>query len=234
MTPPVVECTGIHRTFEVDGQTVPVLKGVDLTIHSRDRIVLFGPSGCGKTTLLHLLALLDTPDKGTQTLKGEDTVSATEDLRAALRASEIGLVFQTFHLLPHHTVLENIRLRTRYLQNTGQIPGDREQDVLKEVGLEEHAHRPARLLSGGEQQRVCIARALLHQPSLFLADEPTGNLDQENSVKVRDLFMKVAEQAPVVVATHDRSWLSFATRVVQFRDGVLIEDSPAFPQEEQV
>lgn len=225
MTSPVVECSGLCRTFQVSGQNIPVLKGIDLVIHPGDRIVLFGPSGCGKTTLLHILGLLDLPTSGTHLFQNQDLTSLPENERATLRASEIGFVFQTFHLLPHHSVLENIRLRTRYVKRPNVMTKDREYEVLRQVGLEEHATRPARLLSGGEQQRVCIARALLHQPSLFLADEPTGNLDQEHSTNVQNLFTEVAKHAPVVVATHDASWLTFATRVFRFVDGTLLEEA---------
>lgn len=225
MSVPVAELSGVHRTYDLHGQPIPVLKGIDLTIHAADRLVLFGPSGCGKTTLLHILGLLDTPDAGTQRLKGTSVLALNEKQRSALRASEIGLVFQTFHLLPHHTVRENVRLRTRYLPSASPTTREREDEVLEQVGLQDHAARPARLLSGGEQQRVCIARALLHPPALFLADEPTGNLDGDHSRQIQNLFLEVAKHAPVVVATHDTSWLEFATRVCRFEEGSLVEES---------
>lgn len=223
MNPPVAELSGVHRTYQVHGKALPVLRGIDLCIHPGDRIVLFGPSGCGKTTLLHLLGLLDLPDEGEQFMGGTSLRNLSEAQRSRHRAEHIGLVFQTFHLLPHHSVRQNIRLRVRYLP-CSPISSSHENEILRQVGLESHAERPARLLSGGEQQRVCIARALLHRPALFLADEPTGNLDEEHSLQIQQLFMEVAKHAPVVVATHDASWLDFATRVCRFHEGRLIEE----------
>jgi putative ABC transport system ATP-binding protein len=225
MTTPVAELTQVCRSFDVGGKAVHVLNNLDLTIGHQDRIVLFGPSGCGKTTLLHLLALLDEPTRGFYHLEGKDISSLTEPEKAACRASRIGLVFQRFHLLPFHTVQENIELRTRYRDGGERDAPEAITTLLEQVGLEDMADRPARLLSGGEQQRVCIARALYVKPSLFLADEPTGNLDRANSAIIKTLFDQAARSTPVVIATHDPDWLDFATRVLRFEDGCLMEDT---------
>lgn len=227
MTAPVAQLTSVSRTYQVRDSSVRVLRDIHVTVNPGDRIVLFGPSGCGKTTLLHLLALLDEPTSGSYALQGQAVGPLAENKKARLRAEKIGLVFQRFHVLPYHSVLENIQLRTRYLKDA-PLP-DREQTLvlLEQVGLADLADRPVRLLSGGEQQRVCIARACYHQPALLLADEPTGNLDASHSQSIQALLQRIGGNAPVVVATHDSSWLSFATRVFRFHQGSLKEDSVA-------
>jgi len=204
---------------------VPVLKEVDLTVNAGDRLVLFGASGCGKTTLLHILSMLDGENEGSYHFEGENVSLLSETERARLRARKIGLVFQRFHLLPFHTVSENIQLRTRYLHHEPQPPPGTCEHLLEKVGLTDLADQPVRFLSGGEQQRVCIARALYQPPSLLLADEPTGNLDESNSTKIRTLFSDIAATTPVVLATHDPGWLSFATRVFRFQNGTLVEEA---------
>jgi len=224
MTPFAMELAGVTRTFPSVGGDIRVLEGVDLCVETGDRIVLFGPSGCGKTTLLHVMALLDRPSSGNVLLRGENSIPWTEARRAEHRARHIGLVFQQFHLLPWHSVRDNLRLRLRYLP-AGTVPRTNEDDLLARVGLAHRADHPARLLSGGERQRLCVARALHVPPDLLLADEPTGNLDERNSDAVRNLFREVADRkTPVVIATHDTRWLPFATRVFRFEQGRLTEE----------
>jgi putative ABC transport system ATP-binding protein len=226
MTAPVAELRSVSRTYQVQGSAVPVLRDLDLTIHSGDRIVIFGPSGCGKTTLLHLLALLDEGTTGSYSLLGHNLWPLPEKERARIRAEQIGLIFQRFHLLPYHTVTENIRLRGRYLPEAVDDGKERLTQLLDGMGLTPVANRPVRLLSGGEQQRVCIARACYLPPRLLLADEPTGNLDEENSNRVQALLRTVARNTPVVVATHDPFWIPFATRVLRLTQGTLTEEQP--------
>jgi putative ABC transport system ATP-binding protein len=222
MTPPLVQVQQLHRHFG----THKVLNGIDLKIHCGDRIILFGPSGCGKTTLLHLLGLLDQPDHGQHHFKGIDCGSLSETQRCRMRAKEIGMIFQHFHLLPAHSVLDNVNLRLRYFPGPARR-GTSADPLLKQLGLYERRHQPARVLSGGEKQRLCIARALLSEPSLLLADEPTGNLDADNSGSIRQLFEQAAtKQIPVVIATHDTRWFDFANRVLYFEQGTLVEKSP--------
>lgn len=222
MTAPRIQLQQVHRHF---GE-VRVLNGIDLEIHPADRIVLFGPSGCGKTTLLHVLGLLDPPDQGRHLFQGKECGALSENERCKLRATEIGMVFQHFHLLPGHSVLDNVKLRLRYLPKQ-HSSGWSAEPLLKELGLYERRHHPARVLSGGEKQRLCIARALLTEPSLLLADEPTGNLDAANSDSIRQLFARVADkQVPVVIATHDTRWFDFADRVLFFEQGRLVERQP--------
>lgn len=214
------------RSFPGPEGDLTVLRDIQLDIQSVDRIVLYGPSGCGKTTLLHLMAFLDQPSHGSIRFLDQDSTQWSETERCRVRAREIGMVFQQFHLLPHHSVLDNLKLRLRYLKDLDLPPPDPRQ-LLDEVGLAPQAHKPARVLSGGEKQRLCIARALLVQPSLFLADEPTGNLDPENAERVQALFAQVATRgAAMVIATHDPRWFDFATRIFRFDQGRLTEQAP--------
>lgn len=222
MTTPRVQLQQVHRSFG----DITVLNGIDLEIHPADRIVLFGPSGCGKTTLLHLLGLLDRPDRGSHHFQNQNCGGLSEQARCTLRAAEIGMVFQQFHLLPGHSVRDNVNLRLRYLPKRSRREPD-PNSLLKQLGLYERRHQPIRVLSGGEKQRVCVARALLCEPSLLLADEPTGNLDAANSDSIRSLFEQVAaKDIPVVVATHDTRWFDFATRILAFEQGRLVERHP--------
>ncbi|MDF3127959.1 ABC transporter ATP-binding protein [Kiritimatiellaeota bacterium B1221] len=221
MTVPCLNLQRIQRSFPTREEPRKVLNGIDLEIHTGDRIILFGPSGCGKTTLLHLMAFLDQPSGGQLDFKGEKTDQWSETRRCKIRAQEIGMVFQQFHLLPHHSVWDNLNLRLRYLPQTDPLQ-DHAERLLEKVGLADRKKQSARLLSGGEKQRLCIARAMLLQPSLFLADEPTGNLDEANADKVRELFMGVSTRgAAMVIATHDKRWFEFATRVYRFNQGQL-------------
>jgi putative ABC transport system ATP-binding protein len=200
-----------------------VLREVSFSFHPGDRIVLFGPSGCGKTTLLHLLALLDRPTDGNLSFSGNDTAPWTEAECCRFRAESIGMVFQHFHILPYHSALHNVELATRYRK---PVPHDLPaHTLLQRVGLEHRAGIPARLLSGGEKQRLCIARALQGNPKLLLADEPTGNLDLKNSENIRRLFNDLSQpDILTVVATHDPEWRSFATRILEFSaEGSLTE-----------
>lgn len=226
MNSPCMQLQNIQRTFDTSEGPRRVLADINLEVSPGDRIVLFGPSGCGKTTLLHLMAFLDQPTRGKLIFQGAPAENWNEAQRCGIRAAKIGLVFQQFHLLPHHSVMENVLLRLRYLKDKIPLPVSPE-DLLTEVGLRDRANHPARLLSGGEKQRLCIARAMLLQPALFLADEPTGNLDAENGERVRQLFSGVSKRgAAMVIATHDKRWFEFATRVFHFAEGRLIEDRP--------
>jgi len=225
MKTPRVKLDQVSRSFPTKEEPLTILRDIDLEIQPADRIVLYGPSGCGKTTLLHILALLDAPTNGDVHFLGGRTSQWTETQRCERRAGEIGMVFQQFHLLPYHSVMENLLLRLRYLP-AASVDSLEPESLLDDVGLAAHSKKAARLLSGGEKQRLCIARAMLVQPSLFLADEPTGNLDTENAQRVRALFTDVAERgASMVIATHDDRWFDFATRIFRFENGRLIEES---------
>lgn len=219
---------GVERRFSTPAEDLVVLRDIHLSLSPGDRIVLFGPSGCGKTTLLHLMALLDRPDAGRIEMRGEDTAAWSEERRCAHRATHIGLVFQHFHLLPHHSLRHNLLLAARYAGETGPSPEDRADELLERTGLAARAAHPARLLSGGEKQRLCVARAVFHRPTLLLADEPTGNLDPRNARTIRHLFEELSgPDHAVVLATHDPDWRSFADRVLTFTDRGDLEIAPA-------
>lgn len=213
---PVLRASGVRKSFG----SREVLRGIDLDVRSGECVVIRGPSGCGKSTLLHCLALLAVRDAGDVQCEGESTNAWTEKQCADYRAQRSGMVFQQFHVFPDRSVWQNILFRSRY---TGAQPDiDRAEELLLNFGLSGHKNQVARTLSGGELQRVCIARAMLISPVMLFADEPTGNLDEENSAKVRDAISTVAQQGVgCLIATHDRAWDRLADRVFELRDGKL-------------
>ncbi|KQU00130.1 ABC transporter ATP-binding protein [Sanguibacter sp. Leaf3] len=218
---PVVELVDLTRTFP---GPVNALTDVNLTVRSGDYLSIIGPSGSGKSTLLHILGLLDRPTSGEYRLDGLPTGTASESDRAALRGGRIGFVFQSFHLLPHRTVLDNVLLATLY---SGVPRGEREQrarTALERVGLDHRVDFTPSTLSGGERQRVAIARSVVADPKLLLADEPTGNLDTKNSAGIMDLFDELhADGLTLVVITHDLAVSARAERRVRISDGRLQE-----------
>ncbi|GMA32180.1 ABC transporter ATP-binding protein [Litorihabitans aurantiacus] len=218
---PVIELRGLTRSFPGDPPVV-ALHPTDLTLLEGDYLSIVGPSGSGKSTLLNLLGLLDRPTGGEYVLDGELTRTAGERRRTALRAGRIGFVFQSFHLLPHRTVLENVVLATVYAGVPRAERHDRAVAALERVHLGHRlAFRPT-TLSGGERQRVAVARAVVTSPRLLLADEPTGNLDQSTSGEVLDLFDELhADGLTLAVITHDDDVAARAQRSVRITDGVL-------------
>lgn len=223
MTSPVVELRGVRREF---GGAVPVvaLAGIDLDIAPADYLSIVGPSGSGKSTLLHIIGLLDVPTAGEYRLAGTETTTATERERARLRSARIGFVFQAFHLLPYRTVLENVVLGVAYAGRRRAGRSAAARAILERVGMGHRAEAMPPTLSGGERQRVAIARALLAEPSLLLADEPTGNLDSASSAAVLDLFDELhADGITIAVITHDDHVSTRAARRVRIVDGHLEE-----------
>ena len=226
MSAALVELRGITRRF---GETTEVLRGVDLDIGAEDTLAVLGPSGCGKSTLLHILGSLLPPTSGTARFDGRDlaTMSATE--RAALRNREIGFVFQAHHLLPQCTALENVLVPT-LVHPKGELRDGAEQrarDLLRDVGLGERLdHRPAQM-SGGEQQRVAVVRALINRPRLLLADEPTGSLDEAGTDLLGDLLCTLNEKhrVAVVTVTHSPRLARRMQRVVELHEGRIRDDA---------
>jgi putative ABC transport system ATP-binding protein len=217
----VVELRGVGRVFPGPPE-VTVLTAVDLTVERGDYLSIIGPSGSGKSTLLHLLGLLDRPTAGTYHLDGADTVTLTDRQRTALRGGRIGFVFQSFHLLGHRSVLENVVLALGY----GGVPragrDERARTALHRVGMDHRVDALPTTLSGGERQRVAIARALATSPSLLLADEPTGNLDSVSSAGVLDMFDEFhADGLTLAVITHDQKVSARADRRARITDGRL-------------
>jgi putative ABC transport system ATP-binding protein len=220
---PVIELRGLARTYP-GPPPVPALRPADLVINAGDYVAVTGPSGSGKSTLLHLLGLLDTPTAGRYLLDGLDTSALGDRDRSALRGSRIGFVFQSFHLLPYRTALENVLLAELYNQTPRDERLDRAIWALHGVGLGHRLNALPTTLSGGECQRVAIARALVNRPSLLLCDEPTGNLDSSNAAAVMELLDQLnAADFTVMVITHDASVASHARRTIAISDGVLSE-----------
>ena len=224
---PVVELRGVSRTF---GSEPPVeaLRGVDLIVRRGELVSIVGPSGSGKSTLLNILGCLDRQTSGTYLIDGIDVASLDEDGRAALRGQRLGLVFQTFHLLSHRTVVENVMLSEVYLGGSRRGRRRRALEALERVGVAHRADFLPGKLSGGQQQRVAIARALMGEPSLLLCDEPTGSLDSQNTASVLELFGHLcAEGATMLVITHDAEVAEHALRSVRIVDGRMSEDDRA-------
>ena len=219
----VVEFAGVSRTFGND-PPVHALRDVDLSILQGEWLSIVGPSGSGKSTLLNLIGLLDQPTSGTYRFDGVDVAGLDDLARAALRGRSIGFVFQSFHLLPHRTVLENVMLAEVYTGAPRRGRAQRGRAVLDRVGLADRATFRPTQLSGGQQQRAAIARALMGQPSLLLCDEPTGNLDTDNAESVLVLFQELARSGlTFAVITHDEGVARRGSRSVRIVDGRLGE-----------
>ena len=216
----VLQAENLHKSF----RQVEAVRGISLSIAAGDFLAIMGPSGSGKTTLMHLLAGLESPTSGRILFRGQEISDLDEDSLALWRREHVGLVFQAFHLIPTLSALENVAFP---LYPNGASPDERRQRArvrLEQVGLAHRMdHRPAQL-SGGEQQRVAIARALINQPSLILADEPTGNLDSQSGAEVMALFQQLNRQEGVatVVITHDHDVASVTARVVEMKDGEVV------------
>jgi len=219
----VIELRGLARTYP-GPPPVSALRPADLVIGAGDYVAVTGPSGSGKSTLLHLIGLLDVPTAGSYLLDGVDTSALRDRDRSALRGSRIGFVFQSFHLLPYRTALENVQLAQLYNQTPRNIRQGTAADALHAVGLGHRLDALPTTLSGGECQRVAIARALVSRPSLLLCDEPTGNLDSSNAAAVMALLDELNGAGfTIVVITHDAGVAAHASRTVGIRDGVLAE-----------
>jgi putative ABC transport system ATP-binding protein len=206
-------------------QKLEVLKGLNLDIYQNEYVALMGPSGSGKSTLMNILGALDTPSSGKYILNGNDVSKMSDDALADVRNVEIGFVFQQFNLLPRLTAAENVALPLIYAGVSKKERMERALASLKKVGLDSRSHHKPNELSGGQIQRVAIARALVNNPSLLLADEPTGNLDTKTSVEVMEIFGQIqAAGNTVVLVTHEEDIAGYAKRVVRLRDGVIESD----------
>jgi len=219
--------TDVTRTYELDGVSVPALRGVSLTVEPGDYLAIVGTSGSGKSTLMHLLGGLDRPTGGTLVIGGRDVATLTPPEMAKLRNETIGFVFQSFHLLARTTAQDNVALPLVYRGAGRRERRARAAEMLDRVGLAHRlGHRPNQM-SGGEQQRVAIARALVTGPSVLLADEPTGNLDTTTGQSVLALLESLnAEGVAVVLVTHDREVAARAGRQIVMRDGVIVQPGP--------
>jgi putative ABC transport system ATP-binding protein len=222
---PLIRMQGVTKTYDAGELAVKALRGVDLEIEKGQMVAIIGPSGSGKSTLMHILGCLDAPTEGTYRLEGKDVSELSGFQLAAIRNQKVGFVFQTFNLLPKASLLRNVELPMLYAGVSGSERRERALEALRRVGLVERAkHRPAEL-SGGQRQRAAIARAIVNQPSLILADEPTGNLDTKTGLEILDIFDAMhAKGETIVVVTHDPRIAERCDRIVQIVDGVIEDD----------
>jgi len=219
----VLQLQGLSKAFQTQSIRTLALNAVDLTVARGEFIAISGASGCGKSTLLAVLGLLELPDQGSYQLNHQMVHTLSNAERARIRNQHIGFVFQAFHLLPEINAWRNVALPLEFAGIDAKTRQARACVALERVGLGHRAEHLPGALSGGQQQRVAIARALVHQPSLILADEPTGNLDSENGAQIMDLLREVHQQgATIVMVTHDRTIAAAATREIKMHDGRIV------------
>jgi len=222
----MIELQQVTRRYRMSGQDVRALDGVDLSLAAGEFVAITGPSGSGKSSLLNILGCLDRPDEGRYLIEGEDVAGFDDEATSDIRNRRIGFVFQSFHLLPRLTVLENVLLPLRFHREPPAWAQDHARTLLERVGLADRSHHRPNELSGGQVQRAAIARALVLRPALLLADEPTGNLDSRSAADVLGLIDEVHQGGQtVVLVTHDHDVAAHAPRQVRLRDGRIEHDA---------
>ena len=225
MNQKIIHLENIEKSYFMGKQAIPVLKGISLSIFKNEYVALMGPSGSGKSTLMNILGCLDSPTAGTYVLNGHDVSKMPDDDLAEVRNKEIGFVFQQFNLMPRLTAAENVALPLVYAGMSKKHRTEIAMEVLDKVGLTDRSHHKPNELSGGQCQRVAIARALVNNPSLILADEPTGNLDTKTSIEIMDIFGAIQSAGnTVLLVTHEEDIANYAHRIVRLRDGVIESD----------
>lgn len=220
----MIRATNLHRSYSISSRTVEVLHGLSLCIAPREKVFLCGPSGAGKTTLMYTLAGLEQPQQGSVFVDGQDIYALSLRRRALFRNKTMGFIFQNYMLMPELTALENASLATAV---AGQEATERVLALLERVGLADRLHHLPSELSGGEQQRVAIVRALAHDPAIIFADEPTGNLDSRNGAQILDLLFSLADECgkTLVIVTHDARIAARGDRILMIRDGQVDEQT---------
>ena len=232
---PVIHLQHIKKNYFLGKVVIEVLKGISLSIQKAEYVALMGPSGSGKSTLMNIIGCLDSPTAGDYLLAGQSVSGMSDDQLADVRNKEIGFVFQQFNLLPRLTALENVALPLVYAGVSKKERTKRAEEVLAMVNLTDRNHHKPAELSGGQNQRVAIARALVNNPSLILADEPTGNLDSKTSHEIMDIFGQIhAGGNTVVLVTHEEDIAAHAKRVIRLRDGVIESDVLATGRKEPI
>jgi putative ABC transport system ATP-binding protein len=223
----LIETVDLWKTYQMGTEEVHALRGVSIQIERGEYVAIMGPSGSGKSTLMNLIGCLDTPSKGSYLLNGKQVSQMNDDELARIRNEEIGFVFQTFNLLPRATALHNVELPLIYAGTTSKERAERANLALDKVELgDRKSHRPNQM-SGGQRQRVAIARALVNNPSILLADEPTGNLDSRTGIEIMALFAKLHEAGnTIVLVTHEPDVAAHAHRTISIRDGQVEKDVP--------
>jgi putative ABC transport system ATP-binding protein len=225
MSNSVILLEEIRKSYFMGNQELKILKGINTEILKNEYVALMGPSGSGKSTLMNILGCLDSPTEGKYILNGNDVSTMADNDLADIRNKEIGFVFQQFNLLPRLTALENVALPLVYAGLPKKIRTEMAQEVLRKVDLMDRSHHKPNELSGGQCQRVAIARALVNNPSIILADEPTGNLDSKTSYEIMNIFSKIhSDGNTVILVTHEEDISNYAKRVIRLRDGLIESD----------
>jgi putative ABC transport system ATP-binding protein len=226
--PPVISVRDLTKTYKVGDHSVHALRSISLDVESGEFVAVIGPSGSGKSTLMHILGCLDQPTSGQYFLDGKDVSRLSDDEVSLVRNKQVGFVFQGFNLLTRTSALENVELPLLYgdVNISASERKDRAMAALTSVGLESRADHHTNQLSGGQQQRVAIARALLNNPSILLADEPTGNLDSKTSVEVMEIFQSLQRERGITILliTHEMDVAQYGSRIVSFKDGNIVSD----------
>ncbi len=227
---PLISVKDLHKIYQVGTQTVPAVQGIDLVVERGEHVAIMGSSGSGKSTLMNMLGCLDTATRGTYHLNGTEVSTLSDDQLAEIRNREIGFVFQTFNLLPRSTAAQNVELPLIYAGIKARARADRVTAAIEAVGLaDRRTHKPNEL-SGGQRQRVAIARALVNNPSLLLADEPTGNLDSVTSEEIMQILDGLhARGHTVIIVTHEEEIAARCKRVIRLHDGRIISDMAQTP-----
>ncbi|OGK53183.1 macrolide ABC transporter ATP-binding protein [Candidatus Roizmanbacteria bacterium RIFCSPLOWO2_01_FULL_45_11] len=219
----LITTDNISKSYTVGGSSIDVLNDISLTIDKGEFVAIMGQSGSGKSTLMYILGLLISPTSGTYLLNGDDVSTLPGDTRAHLRNGKIGFVFQSFHLLPGVSVIDNVKLPLLYSKQNGPSEQAYAKELLEKVGLSDRLHHKPNQLSGGQQQRVAIARALINKPDVLFADEPTGNLDSKTGAEIMDIFDTLNKEGKtIIMVTHEKSIARHAKRIIHIQDGRVV------------
>ena len=222
---PIIQTKNIEKVYRMGDEVIHALQSVSIDVQRSEYVAFMGPSGSGKSTLMNIIGCLDTPSSGTYLLNDQDVSDMSENDLATVRNKEIGFVFQTFNLLPRSSSLDNVALPLIYAGTGKSERQDRAMQVLESVGLGSRAYHKPNELSGGQRQRVAIARALVNNPSIILADEPTGNLDTKTSYDVMDLFQQLHDEGnTIIMVTHEDDIAHYAHRIIRLKDGLVEKD----------
>jgi putative ABC transport system ATP-binding protein len=231
MTEEVIRTVSLTRHFILGKERIDVLKGIDISVKKNDYVAFMGPSGSGKSTFMNIIGCLDVPSSGEYWLNGSNVAKLNDHQLAAVRNKEIGFIFQTFNLLPRYTALENVALPLVYAGLPKKQRLDMASEALSQVGLADRMKHKPNELSGGQRQRVAVARALVNNPTILLADEPTGNLDSKTSYEIMGLFDQLHQRGnTLIVVTHEEDIARHASRIVRLRDGLIASDLPNVPE----